>query len=101
MGCLKNPGGKEGGVADRSEGTFKTSNTRLACYLLATGLLRYERAEPGAAGVDFVFRDPAGAGEGLAADWRRGVASLVHPRVLLESRDRLIDDVKRVSKGAR
>jgi len=77
---------------------FYTSETSFASYLLAANLLAYRRAELRGRSVEFAFDDPEGRGEDLRKNWRLGIASLVHPRTMLAARERLIDEVKRVSR---
>jgi hypothetical protein len=86
-------------MAAQQDGQFTTTNTRFACYILAANILRYLRAESGGHEVAFVFLDPDGAGEEHWRNWRAGIVSLVNPKTILEVRERLIDDVKRVKNG--
>jgi hypothetical protein len=85
---------------DPHEITFSTANTQLACYITAAALLRYLRAERRPYGVEFLFEDPLGRGEGLRSDWGRGIVQMVNPTVLLATRNKLIDEVKRLTNGS-
>ena len=84
---------------DPHEATFSSANTQFSAYLMAAALLRYLRAERRPYGVEFLFEDPDGRGEGLRADWGRGIVQMVNPKVLLATRNKLVDEVKRLTNG--
>lgn len=57
-----------------STGEFRTDSLPFACYLYATGKLRFHRCEPtnGNGRVAFVFSDPSDEGEGLHIKFESG-----------------------------
>ena len=82
---------------------YASSNTAFCAYVLAAGLLRYARAalSPDGRQVEFAFADPRGDGPELLRNWNAGIVQLVNPRVLLESRNKLVDEVKRLKNGSK
>jgi hypothetical protein len=56
-------------------GTFSTERLPLACYLHASGKLRFLRAEPGSNGkARFIFADPQNIGDQLELEYESGAA---------------------------
>jgi hypothetical protein len=76
---------------------FISNNTQFSAYLIAANLLQFLRAEPGIQ-VSFVFADPDGLGEDLRRNWHLDAVALVHPKRLLEARNRLVDEIKRLAQ---
>jgi hypothetical protein len=76
--------------------SFSTNNTQLAAYIIAANLLHYLRAELREQRVEFLFDDPQDIGKDIQRSWVTGLVSLVNPKVLLETRNKLIDEIKRL-----
>jgi hypothetical protein len=76
--------------------TFVARSTHLAIYIIAANLLRYLRAEQSEHAVVFLFDDPHGQGADLERAWRAGIVQLVNPKIILDVRNKIIDEIKRV-----
>jgi hypothetical protein len=85
-------------MADTPE--FVTTSTSFSVYLIAAGLLRYLGASRPGREVEFSFADPLGHGPELERCWREGVVQMANPKTVLETRNRIIDEVKRLAREA-
>lgn len=76
---------------------YTCGSTQFASYLRATKSLVYLNAElQSGKKVVFLFSDPELVGSELRRNWDIGIVSSVNPKIFLEVRDRLLDEVKKL-----
>lgn len=79
---------------------FRTVNLNFVAAALAADLFRYVGAEPFGVNANFVLADPGDQGAELLRQWNAGIFPKVHPRVFMEARSFLQQEVQRVRRTA-